>query len=252
MSYSLAELMTVMAARELAEVASVFAGVGSPLLAAALAQKTHSPDLTIVVEGGSVGPELVPGRLPISTNEMRVAHRARMLPGITDVLLFAQRGYLDMGFVGGAQVDRYGNLNSSVVGPYDSPKVRLPGSGGANDIISLCRRVMVVTRHERRRFVPRVDFVTSPGFLDGGESRRAKGLLFGRVSKVVTDLGILDFDEETKAMRLERTHPGVSTQDVIDNTAFELLIPDEVPETEPPTEEELAVLRALDTDRRYV
>ena len=252
MSYSPAELMTVMAARQLAGVGSVFAGVGSPLLAAALAQKTHSPNLTIVVEGGSVGPELVPGRLPISTNEMRVAHRARMLPGITDVLLFAQRGYLDVGFVGGAQVDRYGNLNSSVVGPYDSPKVRLPGSGGANDIISLCRRVMVVTRHERRRFVPRVDFITSPGFLEGGDSRRRQGLLFGRVSRVITDLGVLDFDDETKAMRLESMHPGVSAQDVIDNTGFELPVHDDLPVTEPPTSEELEVLRSLDTDCRYV
>ena len=252
MSYSSSELLAVMAARQLAGVNTVFAGVGLTLLATALAQKTHAPDLTIVVEGGSIGPEVLPGRLPISTNEMRVAHRARMLPGITDTFLLAQRGLLEVGFVGGAQVDRYGNLNSTVVGSYQAPKVRLPGSGGANDIISLCHRVIVVTMHERRRFVPQVDFVTSPGFLTGGSSRRAAGLLFGRVSQIVTDLAILGFDEETKSMRLEKLHPGASVQDVVERTGFELPVPQEVPVTEPPRSEELEVLRSLDPDRRYL
>lgn len=252
MSYSASELLAVLAARQLSGVHTVFAGLGVPLLAAVLAQKTCAPHLTIVVEGGSIGPEVIPGRLPISTNEMRLAHRAQMLPGITDTFLFAQRGFLDVGFVGGAQIDRYGNLNSSVVGSYERPKVRLPGSGGANDIISLCRQVMVVTMHERRRFVPRVDFITSPGFLDGGDSRRAAGLLFGRVSRVVTHLAIMGFDEETKAMRLEALHPSVSVQDVRENTGFELMIPDRVTTTEPPNEEELALLRSLDPDRRFL
>ena len=252
MSYSSTELLTVMASRQLVDAGSVFAGVGVPLLAAALAQRTHAPELTIAVEGGSIGPELLPGRLPISTNEMRVAYGARMLPRITDIFLFAQRGFLDVGFVGGAQIDRYGNVNSSVVGPYAAPKVRLPGSGGANDIISLCRRVIVATTHERRRFVPRVDFVTSPGYLSGGGSRREAGLLFGRVSRVVTDLCILGFDEETKAMRLEGLHPDVSVEDVVEKTSFELLIPNTVPVTAPPGEEELTVLRSLDPDRRFL
>jgi len=252
MTYSATELLTVMAARELAGVTSVFAGVGIPLLSAALAQKTHAANLTIVVEGGSIGPEVIPGRLPISTNEMRVAYRARMLSGITDTFLLAQRGFLDVGFVGGAQIDRCGNLNSSVLGSYDRPKVRLPGSGGADDIISLCHRVVVVTMHERRRFVPRVDFVTSPGFLEGSGSRRKAGLLFGGVSRVVTHLGLLGFDEATKAMRLEALHPGVSVAEVREQTGFELLIPDRLVITEPPTEKELAVLRSLDPDRRFL
>ncbi len=252
MTCSATELLAVMAARELAGVTSVFAGVGIPLLSAALAQKTHAANLTIVVEGGSIGPEVIPGRLPISTNEMRVAYRARVLSGITDTFLLAQRGFLDVGFVGGAQIDRCGNLNSSVLGSADRPKVRLPGSGGANDIISLCRRVVVVTMHERRRFVPRVDFVTSPGFLEGGGSRRKAGLLFGGVSRVVTHLGLLGFDEETKAMRIEALHPGVSVAEVREQTGFELLIPDRLVITEPPTEEELAVLRSLDPDRRFL
>ncbi len=252
MSHSPTELLAVMAARQLVGVTSLFAGVGIPLLAAALAQKTHTPDLTIVVEGGSIGPEVIPGQLPISTNEMRVAHRARMLPGITDIFLFAQRGFLQVGFVGGAQIDRYGNLNSSILGPHEHPKVRLPGSGGANDIISLCHQVMVVTMHERRRFVRQVDFVTSPGFLGGGDARRKAGLLFGRVSRVVTHLGILGFDEETKGMRLEALHPGVTVADVRESTGFELLIPDRIATTEPPADRELAVLRSLDPDRRFL
>ncbi len=240
-------LLAVMASRQLEGVSSVFAGVGVPLLAAALAQSTHSPDLIIVVEGGSIGATPKPGRLPISTNEMRTAHRATMLPGITDTFLLAQRGLLEVGFVGGAQIDRYGNLNSSVVGDYVKPQVRLPGSGGANDIISSCRRVIVATMHERRRFVPKVDFITSPGYLQGGSSRQEAGLIFGRVSRVVTDLGILGFDSDTKAMRLESLHPGVTVEQVVENTGFELLMANELGMTDPPTDHELAVLRNLDS-----
>ena len=240
------ELLAVMASRQLEGVSSVFAGVGVPLLAAALARSTHSPDLTIVVEGGSIGLDPKPGMLPISTNEMRTAHRATMLPGITDTFLLAQRGLLEVGFVGGAQIDRYGNLNSSVVGDYIGPRVRLPGSGGANDIITSCRRVIVATMHEPRRFVPKVDFITSPGYLQGGDSRRAAGLIFGRVSRVVTDLGILGFDADTKAMRLEALHPGVMVDQVMENTGFELLTAEKLETTNPPTDHELAVLRELD------
>jgi len=252
MNYTSSELLAIMATRQLAGVSTVFAGVGIPLLSAALAQRTIAPGLIIVVEGGAIGFQVIPGRLPISTNEMRGAYRAQMLPGITDTFLFAQRGFFDVGFVGGAQIDRYGNLNSSVVGPYDAPKVRLPGSGGANDIASLCRRVIVVTMHERRRFVPRVDFLTSPGFIEGGKSRRLSGLLFGRVSRVVTHLGVLGFDEESKLMRLEGLHPEVSIQEVIDNTGFELSIPEDIPVTEPPSQLELELLRSLDPNRNYL
>lgn len=246
------ELLAVMAARELAGVASVFAGVGVPLVAAVLAQKTHAPDLIIVVEGGSLGPQMVSGRLPYSTNEMRTACRAQMLPGITDTFLFAQRGFLDVGFVGGAQIDVHGNLNSSVIGSYARPTVRLPGSGGANDIISLCRNVMVVTMHEKRRFVPKVDFVTSPGFLSGGDSRRQAGLLFGTVTRVVTHLGVMGFDETTRKLRVERLHPGVSLDEIRDNTGFELPAPAELETTEPPTRTELEILRSIDPECRFV
>ena len=247
-----AELLAVMASRRLRNGTSVFAGVGLPIVAAILARQTHTPRLMIVVEGGVFDPEILPGRLPISTNEMRIAHRAAMLAPITDTFLYAQRGFLHYGFIGGAQIDRYGNVNSSIIGDLDRPKVRLPGSGGANDIISLCREVMVVTMHERRRFVEKVDFVTSPGFLTGRDSRQQAGLHFGKVSQVITNLALLDFDEETRAMRLEALHPGVTVEQVQDATGFDLLIPDQVAVTDAPTEEELTLLRSLDPERRYL
>jgi glutaconate CoA-transferase subunit B len=248
-----AELLAVMGSRELRDDTSVFAGVGVPLLAATLAQRRHAPRLTMVIEGGIIGPQIEPGRLPISTNEMRAGRCATMLPGITDTFLFAQRGFLDYGFIGGAQIDRFGNLNTSVVGPdYWHPKVRLPGTGGANDIISLCKEVLVLTFHERRRFVEAVDFVTSPGYLAGGVSRMKAGLLFGRVSRVVTTLGVFGFDPETKQMRLEALHPGVTQDDVVAATGFAVLIPERLEVTTPPADDELADLRALDPDRRFL
>jgi glutaconate CoA-transferase subunit B len=207
----------------------------------------------MVIEGGIIGPRIRPGRLPISTNEMRAAHRATMLPGITDTFLLAQRGFLDYGFMGGAQIDRHGNLNTSAIGgDYWRPKVRLPGTGGANDIISLCREVIILTAHERRRFVERVDFVTSPGFLEGGDSRARAGLIFGKVARVVTTLGLFGFDPETRRMRLDALHAGISKDTVVRETGFEVLIPERVDTTPPPEEDELAVLREIDPDRRFL
>jgi glutaconate CoA-transferase subunit B len=207
----------------------------------------------MVIEGGIIGPEIAPGRLPISTNEMRAGRRATMLPGITDAFLFAQRGFVDVGFMGGAQIDQYGNINTSAIGgDYWKPKVRLPGTGGANDIASLCREVIIVTPHERRRFVERVDFITSPAWLRGDGSRREAGLLFGGVSRVVTTLGILGFEPDTRRMRIEATHPEVDVAAIRANTGFALGVAPEVVTTEPPSDDELAMLRALDPERRFL
>jgi glutaconate CoA-transferase, subunit B len=246
------ELLAVMGARELRDHQTVFTGVGAPMMASVLAQRLHAPHLTMVVEGGVVGPRWKPGWLPISTNEMRAAHHAQMLPAITDIFLLAQRGFLDVGFIGGAQIDCHGNLNTSVIGSYDRPKVRLPGSGGANDIISLCREVIILTVHEPRRFVDKVDFVTSPGALDGGDSRRRSGLLFGGVSRVVTTLGLFDFEPESRRMRLGAVHPGVTVEQVRAQTPFELLVADHVVTTAPPSPHELEILRGLDPTRQFI
>ncbi len=247
------ELLAVMGARELKDNTTVFAGVGAPMLASGLAQRMHAPLLTMVIEGGIVGPKWKPGSLPISTNEMRAAYRAQMLPGITDAFLLAQRGFLDVGFIGGAQIDRYGNLNTSAIGgSYERPKVRLPGTGGANDIISLCREVIILTVHEKRRFSDTVDFITSPGWLSGRDTRRKSGLLFGGVARVVTTLGVFGFEAESRRMRLEALHTGVSVEEVKANTGFEVLVSDTLTTTKPPTDKELGILRMLDPARQFL
>ena len=239
------ELMAVTASRLLADHKVVFAGVGMPLLASAVARHTRAPHLTIVLEGGIIGTSLLPGKLPISTNEMRAAYGAQMLTDITDIFLYAQRGFFDYGFLGAAQVDMYGNINTSVIGSMERPRVRLPGSGGANDIISLCNEVLIVTQHEPRRFVERVDFITSPGYLSGGDSRARAGLVCGRLGAVVTDLALLDFEPASRRMRLRALQPGVSVSQVRAQTGFELLVSDEITELAPPTPEEIVIYREL-------
>ncbi len=252
MSYTAPELLAVSASRLLMDHKVVFAGVGTPLLASALARMTHAPHLTVVVEGGAIGLDVEPGRLPISTNEMRAGRRAMMLPPITQIFLYAQRGYFDYGFLGGAQIDPYGNINTSVIGPADRPRVRLPGSGGANDIASHCREIMIFTRHEPRRFVERLDFVTSPGQIDGGGGRRRAGLLFGRVTAVVTDLALMDFDPATGRMRLVGLQPGVEPAQVREQTGFDLAAAAEIGHLPPPAERELDLLRTLDPGRVFL
>ena len=248
--YTASELLAVMSARLLNDGQVVFAGVGVPLLAATLAQRLHGPGLTILFEGGVIGPFVVPGELPPSTNEQRCTRRANMVLPITDVLLLLQRGYVDIGFMGGAQIDRYGNLNSSYIGDPAKPKIRLPGTGGGNDISSLTQMI-VTMRHEKQRFVDRVDFITSPGFIEGGTSRAEAGLPTGGMFKVVTDLAILGFAEGSREMVVEALHPGVSIDQVRDNTGFEIQTA-ELETTEPPSARELAVLRELDPDRLYI
>jgi glutaconate CoA-transferase, subunit B len=239
------ELMAITASRLLADHKVVFAGVGMPLLASAVARHMHAPHLTIVLEGGIIGTSLMPGRLPISTNEMRAAYGAQLLTDITDIFLYAQRGYFDYGFLGAAQVDKFGNINTSAIGSIEHPRVRLPGSGGANDIISLCNEVLIVTQHEPRRFVERVDFITSPGYLSGGNSRARAGLVCGRLGAVVTDLALLDFEPASRRMRLHAVQAGVTIDQVREQTGFDLLVSEVVEELPPPSAEELAIYREL-------
>lgn len=245
------ELLAVMAGRLLENGQIVFAGVGVPLLAATLAQRLHAPQLTILFEGGTIGPFIVPGELPPSTNEQRCTRRANMLLPITDVLLLLQRGYIDVGFMGGAQIDRFGNLNSSLIGEVERPRIRLPGSGGGNDISSLTNMI-VAMRHEKRRFVSDVDFITSPGFIKGRRSRDAAGLPQGGMWRVVTDLAVMGFDAESREMKVLSLHRGVTREEVADNTGFPLLFDEQLSVSEPPRADELAVLRELDPQRLYL
>jgi glutaconate CoA-transferase, subunit B len=249
-NHTAGELLTILSARQLKDGQVVFAGVGIPLLAATLAQRLRCPGLTILFEGGVIGAFVEPGKLPPSTNDQRCTIRANMVLGSADVLLLLQRGYVDIGFMGGAQIDQFGNLNSSFIGDSAKPSVRLPGTGGGNDIASLTEMI-VAMRHEKRRFVERVDFVTSPGFLDGSDSRRARGLPTGGMLRVVTDLALLGFDEKTRRMQVTALNPGISREAVAQNTGFPLVFAADLGVTEPPTEHELKELRLLDPERLY-
>jgi glutaconate CoA-transferase subunit B len=249
--YTASELLAVMSSRLMREGTVVFAGVGIPLLSATLAQSVHCPGLTILFEGGVIGPMIEPGRLPPSTNEQRCTRRANMVLSSTDVLLLLQRGYVDIGFMGGAQIDKYGNLNSSYIGSPDRPITRLPGTGGGNDISSLTKMI-VAMKHEKRRFVEKVDFITSPGFLQGKTSRTDSGLLSGGMYRVVTDLGVLGFEEESKRMEVLALHPGVSLEMIQEKTGFEISLSVQHQVTEPPTTKELEILRSLDPQRLYI
>src|SRR6202048_1274191 len=240
--HTAAELLTILSARQLCDGQVVFAGVGIPLLAATLAQRLRCPGLTILFEGGVIGAFIEPGKLPPSTNDQRCTKRANMVLGSAEVLLLLQRGYVDVGFMGGAQVDQYGNLNSSFIGDAQRQTTRLPGTGGGNDIASLAQMI-VAMKHEKRRFVNRVDFVTSPGFLSGGDSRREAGLIAGGMYRVGTDPGIFGFEQDNKRMQVISLNPGVSREQLQENTGFSLQFSEHLGVTEPPTDQELKVVR---------
>ncbi len=241
--YSPTELLIVLAARLFEDNTSAFIGTGIPMLAASLARKLYTPNLVPIFEFGGVGSQL--RHLPRAVGEARTFDRAVWAAGICDIMETAQRGLVEYGFLGAAQIDPYGNLNTTVIGSYDRPKVRLPGSGGGNDVGSLCWRTVILMKHEAKRFVERVDFLTTVGYYRGGDTRYTEaGLPRGSGPfRVVTNLAVLGFDDETKRMKLLALNPGVTVDEVVKNTGFELLIPDEVGENPPPTEEELRVLR---------
>ena len=250
-AYTTPELLSVMCARAMSDGQIIFAGVGVPLLGATLAQKLHAPSLTILFEGGIIGPFIRPGRLPPSTNEMRTAEKANMLLSPTGVLALLQRGYVDIGFIGGAQIDQYANVNSSYIGPYEAPKVRLPGTGGGNDIASLADTIIVMP-HNKMRFVENVDFITSPGYCTGGQSRRESGLPAGGVKRVITDLCLFECRGSDNRLTVTTLHPGVTRQNVLDNMDFQPDFAENLDESRPPEERELEILRNLDPDHMYL
>jgi glutaconate CoA-transferase subunit B len=245
------ELMICVAARELDNGATVGVGTGAPCAAAMLAQKTNSPELVIVFEAGGVGPELP--EMPISVGDSRTTYRAIMAGSMGDTMEYCARGFVDYTFLGGAQIDMYGNLNSTVIGDHENPVVRFPGSGGANDFASFCWKTMVMTPQNTKRFVEKVDFLTTPGWLSGGDSREKAGLPPGTGPyKIITNMAVMDFAPNSKKMRITSINPGYSLADVQDNCGFELLKADKIEETVPPSEKELHVLREQVDPYRYV
>jgi len=250
-AYNAMELMIAAAARLLEDGDVVGVGTGAPCAAAMLAQRTRAPRLFIVFEAGGLAP-LLPS-MPISVGDSRTFYSGLMATSMAEVFEACQRGMVDYAFLGGAQIDTYGNLNSTCIGPYAAPKVRFPGSGGANDFASFCWRTLVLTTHDKRRFVKQLDFLTTPGYLTGPGSREAAGLPSGTGPfRVVTNLAVLDFHPGSRRMRVMSLHPGVRFEEVQENTGFSLLKADTVAVTEPPTPRELAILRDEVDPYRYV
>ena len=242
MEYNTTELLACVASRELENGKSIFVGTGLPIIATMLAQRLHAPDLLIVFEAGGIGPKIP--TIPISVGDSRTFYKAVMAASMDYAMGMAQVGLVDYGFLGAAQIDKYGNLNTTVIGTHDKPKARLPGSGGANDLGSLCSKTITLMRHDKRRFVNKLDFITTPGYLSGPKAREKAGLPADTGPyRVITQLGILGFHSRSKEMMLLSTHPGVTAQDVVDNTSFELVMPEKVSETKPPTSRELQLLR---------
>jgi glutaconate CoA-transferase subunit B len=239
--FSSQELMVAAASRELKDHEIVFVGIGIPQLGALLAQRTHAPNLTLIYESGVIGTR--PARLPLSIGDPTLVSGTYGIFNFYETFsLLLQRGFIDVGFVGGAQVDKFGNINSTVIGEYGKPKVRLPGSGGGCEIAGLSKRIIIITPHEKRRMVEKVDFITSPGFIDGPGAREQIGLNGGPAA-VITTMGVLRFDEKTREMYLSSYHPGVSIDQIKQNTGWNLKISPDVRETEPPTVEQVEILR---------
>jgi len=251
-AYGRVELMISVASRFLEDGSTVVVGTGAPCAAAMLAQRLSAPSLMIMFEAGGIGPILP--TMPISVGDSRTYHRGLAASSMVEIMEHCQRGFIDYTFLGGAQIDMYGNINSTLIGrDRQRPKVRFPGSGGANDLASLCWRTMMITVQNPRRFTPELDFITTPGYLTGPGAREAAGLPPGTGPyKVITDLAVIGFDEETKRMKIESLHPGVTRPVVEEATGFALLWPEEVPETSPPTEKELTVLRGEVDPYRYI
>jgi glutaconate CoA-transferase subunit B len=241
--YNLREFLAFTGAMMLEDNKSVFVGTGLPIIASMLAQKTTAPGLLIVFEAGGLGAQIP--ELPISVGESRTYHRGIAATSMHDVMSLAQAGYMDYGFLGAAQMDVYGNINTTVIGEHDLPKVRLPGSGGANDVASFAQRLIIIIANQTKRtFVEKLDFLTSPGFLDGPGAREKAGLPAGTGPyRVITQLGVYGFDQKTKKLMLISLHPGVSPDEVKDNSSFEIIIPPRIETSPEPPDEHLKILR---------
>ena len=241
--YNLREFLAFTGAMTLEDNKSVFVGTGLPIIATMLAQRTIAPGLLIVFQAGGLGAQIP--ELPVSVGESRTYFKGIAATSMHDVMSLAQAGYVDYGFLGAAQMDMYGNINTTVIGEHDLPKVRLPGSGGANDVASFAQRLIIIIANQTTRtFVEKVDFLTSPGYLDGPGAREKAGLPAGTGPyRVITQLGIYGFDEKTKKLMLISLHPGINIEDVKENSGFDIIIPDTIETSPEPPEDYLKILR---------
>jgi glutaconate CoA-transferase subunit B len=243
-AFSTDEIMTIAASRELTGARSCFVGIGLPSIAANLARSLHAPGLVLVYESGTVGAK--PTRLPLSIGDGELASTADVVVSVPEIFNYwLQPGRIDVGMLGAAQVDRFANLNTTVIGPYDRPKVRLPGAGGAPEIAASCPRSIIVMRQSKRTFVDELDYLTSVGFGDGAGARSRLGMPGAGPLVLISDLGIYRPDPETFEMTLTAVHPGATVAEVRHVTGWDLAVSDDLVETPEPSEEELALLRRL-------
>lgn len=248
-AYSADEMMTIAAARMLRNGAVCFVGIGLPSAAANLARLTHAPDVVLIYESGTIGAK--PAVLPLSIGDGELAETADTVVSIAEIFAFWLQGCrVDVGFLGAAQIDRFANINTTVIGDYRHPQVRLPGAGGAAEIASSAQEVLIMLRQSKRAFVDKLDFVTSGGYLDGGDSRDKLGLPGGGPTAIITDLGILTPDARTRELTLTSLHPGVSVEQALAATGWPLKVAASVSQTAPPTGAELAALRDLNERTR--
>ncbi|MDN5861202.1 MAG: CoA-transferase subunit beta [Pseudonocardia sp.] len=240
------EMMTVAAARSLRDRQTCFVGIGLPSRAANLARRLHAPGLVLIYESGTIG--CAPEELPLSIGDGILAESALSVVSVPEIFNYwLQPGRIDVGFLSGAQLDRFGNINTTVIGDYAEPAVRLPGAGGAPEIATSCREVVVIMRHQRRAFVECVDFVTSVGHGSGPRDRAVLGLRGAGPTRVITDLGLLEPDRETAELTLTALHEGRSVEQVRAETGWDLAVADDLAVTAAPDDDELATLRAMRT-----
>jgi len=245
LSYTADEMMTVAAARSLRNGMTCFVGIGRPSEAANLARVTHAPDLVLIYESGTIGAK--PSQVPLSIGDGILAETADSVVSVPEIFNYwLQPGRIDVGFLGAAQLDKFGNINTTVIGPsYAEPSVRLPGAGGAPEIAAACKEVIVIVRQSRRTFAEKVDFVTSVGFGDGAGSRQRLGLTGGGPQLVITDLGLLRPDPESGELVLVGSYPGIKVPEVQEKTGWDLVVSPDLAEVPPPTKAELIALREL-------
>ncbi len=248
---TLEETMVYTAAGEISDGSTVFVGTGLPMLAAYLAKATHAPDVTLLFESGIIDPR--PVHMALGVGDFRLMNDASGMRGLHYVLSLLQRGVIDVGFLGAAEVDAFGNINSTVIGgDYAHPGKRLPGSGGANDIASMAKSTVIMAQHRPERLVERVQYVTSPGFLGGGDEREKAGLTGGGPAMIITDMAVFRFHPETKRAYLASIHAGVDPEEVVARSGFALELTDDIPSTLEPDHRTVELLRGLDPDGVYL